>query len=150
MLVDANLLFVRSVAALDRGLLSHIKGAKEYIPDDATLIDEFLGRFRRTYVTPNSLTEASNLASRCGPRATEIQASLRRVAIECSTEKFVRSVDASSHEAFVRLGLSDAVSAKLGEDGRLVFTDDLDLSVYLQHRRIDCVHYTSMLRPQIL
>lgn len=80
---------------------------------------------RRVFVTPNALTEASNLLESPDPRFLE----MLRALIEDSREIVVPSAAAVRNEAFARLGLSDAVLLESISAERPLIT--VDLALYL-------------------
>jgi predicted nucleic acid-binding protein len=79
-------------------------------------------------VTPNVLTEASNLIAQiAGPARAEIRAALRAV-IGLVEERHVPSGHAARREVFLALGLTDAALLTEAEaSGARLQTADLDL-----------------------
>ena len=95
---------------------------------DYDLLIDFLVPVDRLFVTPNTLTEASNLLAQHGePERSHLLAGLRFV-IEQSEEVVVASADASSSRAFRRLGLTDAVLLEVATADTPLLTVDLGLS----------------------
>ena len=78
---------------------------------------------RRVFVTPNALTEASNLLESSDPRFLE----MLRALIEDSCEIVVPSAEAARNDAFARLGLGDAVLLESISAERPLITADLAL-----------------------
>ncbi len=80
-------------------------------------------------MTPNALTEASNLLSQHGePERSHLLKALRRL-IENTDEVIVASVQASRHPSFHRLGLTDAALLEIVSPEAPLLTVDLQLYV---------------------
>lgn len=77
------------------------------------------------FVTPNTLTEASNLLE-SGDR--RFLSELRKL-IEDSEEVTVASIAAARNGAFPKLGLSDAASIEAASPDRPLITADFDLYI---------------------
>jgi hypothetical protein len=148
-LVDANLLFIYSVGILDPALISKIDGS--YSDADFVLLSAFLGRFDRIVTTPNIMTEVSNLASnRRKNIGVQLHGLLRGDMLQILNERYVTSRVALLHSSCDSLGIADAATSVLGDEKHLVLTNDLDLSLILASRNVDCINYTNILRPLIL
>ena len=137
--IDANLLVLlivgrtgRHLIAKHRRLQSFLEGDYERLlqriasttsPDTATE-PATVGVVR---VTPNTLTEASNLlAQHQEPERSRFFETLR-VLIENSTEVVVASAEASRTSGFARLGLTDAALLAVVSPETPLLTVDLDL-----------------------
>lgn len=83
-------------------------------------------------VTPNTLTETSNLAAFIGePARTEIFRILRQVVLS-SEETYVPSHVASAKSEFIRLGLTDAALLEVSSAETVLVTTDLKLFLAVQ------------------
>ena len=83
--------------------------------------------FERVLVTPNTLTEASNLLGQHrDPERSQLFMTLR-ILIDESHEVVVASAEASGHPSFLRLGLTDAGLLGLVSWDTPLVTVDLDL-----------------------
>ncbi|MDE0126921.1 MAG: hypothetical protein OXN97_20330 [Bryobacterales bacterium] len=58
---DANLRVLLVAGTVDRRIISRHKRLQAFGPDDSVLLREFVAEFRIVLVTPDTLTEASNL-----------------------------------------------------------------------------------------
>ena len=122
--IDANLLVLFVVGSVDRRLIPGHRRLRAFTLDDYDLLREFLGDVRQVFVTPNTLTEASNLIAQHGePQRSEFLERLRFIIHE-SEEIVVRSALASRNNAFVRLGLTDAALLELVSADMPVLTTD--------------------------
>jgi hypothetical protein len=141
-LVDSNLLLMLGVGSLDPNRVSKEKGTREYSPEDFDILSQFLARFKRQFTTPNILTEVCNLSG-------QLRADIRRFfrqwirdhVVVHLDEQYIATKDASSHLVFERLGVTDAAIAIMADQGILVLTSDLDLSIMLDTRGLDCILY---------
>ena len=85
---------------------------------------ELVNLVDRVFVTPNPLTEASNLLGQHGePERTLLMEGLR-VLIEGSTEVVIPSARASANTAFPSLGLTDSVLLEAASEERPLVTAD--------------------------
>ena len=119
--VDANLLVLLVVGAVDRNLISTNKRTSNFTPEDYDRLLALVEQVR-VFVTPNTLTEASNLLKPHTRFATKL-----RTLIEGSTETSVNSADAARTSAFPRLGLTDAALLEVITPERPLVTVDLKL-----------------------
>ena len=106
--VDANLLVLLVIGLTNKGLITKHKRVRAFDTDDFELLCHILNRFPRVLVTPNVLTEASNLlAQHREPERSQILKKLSDL-IADSQEAYVKSRVASQHGEFCRLGLTDS------------------------------------------
>lgn len=133
LLLDANLLVLLIVGGTRRDLIGRHKRLKAFAQEDFDLLQQIIARAVRVIVTPNTLTEASNLMAQIeDPARSEIRETFRRVVV-ASEEEYVPSCDAVSSVEFLRLGLTDAGLLQLVSGSRSLLTSDLDL--YLEALR---------------
>ena len=128
-LVDANLLILLVVGSVDPRLIRENKRTRNFTPRDYDLLLDLIGE-KRVFVTPNTLTEASNLLT-----PHPLFAAKLRDLIDGSTEETVSSATAARSAAFPRLGLTDAVLLEVASPARPLITVDLDLYVAAGHDR---------------
>ena len=128
--VDANLLVLLVVGSLDRDLIGKHRRLRAYSADDYEILIKLLDPVERVLVTPNTLTETSNLlAQHPEPERSRFFERLRFIIGE-AREVVVASVIASDNSAFDRLGLTDAALLEAITPDTPLVTVDLDL--YLQ------------------
>ena len=125
--IDTNLLVLLVVGSEGRELIEKHRRLREYSAEDYDVLIELLGRVERVYVTPNTLTETSNLlAQHRDPERSRFFEKLRFI-IQESKEVTVASVKASSNSAFNRLGLTDAALLEAVTPETPLVTVDLKL-----------------------
>ena len=127
MYVDANLLVLLVAGLTGPGMIARHRRLREYTVEDYDLLARLVARAGQVFVTPNTLTEASNLLAQHGePERSSLLATLRSL-IEVSPETVIASREASGEGAFLRLGLTDAVLLKAVSPDVPLVTVDLDL-----------------------
>jgi hypothetical protein len=126
--VDASLLVLLVVGLADKDLISKHKRLKwRFDTDDYELLRDFVNQFPRVFVTPNTLTEASNLLAQHGePQRSRILGKLADL-IAVSQEAYVESRTACRNKEFCRLGLTDAALLEEVSPDKPLLTVDVDL-----------------------
>lgn len=126
-LIDTNLLVLLVVGGVSREYIARHKRLAEFIADDYDVLVQVLSNFTSLLVTPNTLTETSNLAAHISePAKGQVLAALHEL-ITRATESYVPSQEASSRKEFIRLGLTDASILQLCINQVTLLTTDLDL-----------------------
>ncbi len=122
--LDTNLLVLLIVGSVDRGQVERHRRTRRFTVGDYDRLVRILEGFEHILVTPNTLTEASNLLERRGgPRFLR---KLRHL-IAVSREIVVISAEAAATPAFERLGLTDAALLQAISNRRPLLTVDFDL-----------------------
>ena len=133
--MDANLLVLLTAGALDPEIIAKHRRLRTFGPEDFERVQEMVSGFERVLVTPNTLTEASNLLGQHRePERSRLLTTLR-ILIGESHEVVVVSADAARHPSFLRLGLTDAGLLGLVSQNTPLVTVDLDL--YLAASKAD-------------
>lgn len=128
--LDANLLVLLVVGHHDPALISKHRRVRMFDTGDYNLLLQELDRFRKVLVTPNTLTEISNLLSQHRePEKSHLLKALRRL-IQNTDEVMVASTQASHHPSFERLGLTDAAVLEIISPETPLLT--VDLQLYLE------------------
>ena len=127
--IDANLIVLLVVGLVGRDLIARHRRTRAFDVEDFERLTRAVGRVGSVRVTPNTLTEASNLLGQHGePQRSQLLRKLRDL-IEYSPETVVSSVNAARHDAFPRLGLTDAALLEVVSADVPLLTVDLDLYV---------------------
>ena len=144
-LVDSNLLTLLIAGRVNRTLIAKHRRLSGYTPEHYDILVNFLSGARRVYVTPNVLTETSNLLGQhADPERSQLMAALREVIFR-SEEIIVKSADASRNKAFTRLGLADAALLELATQETTLITVDLDLYLAALENGANAVNFTHLL-----
>jgi len=129
-LVDTNLLVLLSVGSSDRSYIETHRRTAQFAPEDFDLLLSVLSSYNSILVTPNVLSECSNLCAYIGePARTQVLATLK-ILTEDREELYVKSKDAACHASYLRLGLTDA-AIHIAAEQATVLTTDLDLYLSL-------------------
>lgn len=127
MLLDTNLLVLLVVGRLDQDLIARHRRLKQFEPEDYDRLLRALAGTDRILVTPNTLTETSNLLSyQRGALGLALAAELRSL-IDAEIEIVVPSVVAAARSEFPRLGLADAALAEIASAQQPLLTADMQL-----------------------
>lgn len=115
------------VGSVREDLILKHKRTKSFTVQDYRYLIDALAQVQRVVVTPNVLTEASNLLRQHrDPEKSKLVEKLREL-IEGAEEKFIKSSDASTAATFGRLGLTDTTLLQLASNEIPLITTDLDL-----------------------
>ena len=124
-LIDANMLALLVVGTVDRRLVGKHRRVRIFEPEHYDLLLDLIYQTPQpAVVTPNTLTEVSNLLE-----DGQDKRFLRQLKefVEASEEIVVASSTASNNRAYERLGSSDAVLLQIASAERPLVTVDLDL-----------------------
>ena len=129
MLIDANLLVLLVVGETNKALISKHRRTRAYQVEDYKRLVRLINQSGRhqVFVTPNTLTEASNLLAQHGePERSHIFGVLQAL-IETTEERVVESRVASRNSNFKRLGLTDAALLEVVSASNPLVTVDFNL-----------------------
>ena len=127
--IDANLIVLLVVGQTGRELIAKHRRTRGFTVEDYERLIRATSRVDELRVTPNTLTEASNLLGQHGePERSQLLLTLRAL-IERSPEAVVASADATRRDTFPRLGLTDAALLEVVSADAPLLTVDLDLYV---------------------
>ena len=123
-MLDANVLVLLVVGLTSRAYIRVHKRLSAYTEGDFDLLQAHANKAPRIVVTPNTITEASNLVRQINePARTEIMHKLRQL-IEKVQEIYVESKRAAQGAIFPRLGITDSVLLSTEfADAELLTTD---------------------------
>lgn len=125
--IDANLLVLLVVGSVSRDLIPKHRRLRKFGEEDYDLLLNVIDPVNRVYVTPNTLTETSNLLAQHGdPERSRFFDRLRFI-IQESEEIVVASTTASQRSEYRRLGLTDSALLEVVTAETPLLTVDLDL-----------------------
>ena len=125
--IDANLLVLLVVGSVGRDLIAKHRRLREYTAEDYEIVVDLIDGVDRILVTPNTLTETSNLLAQHREPERSRFFDMLRYLIHETEEVVVASIDASDNAAFKRLGLTDASLLEVVTEETPVVTVDLKL-----------------------
>ena len=125
--IDANLLVLLIVGRVGEQFIAKHGRLQQFVVEDYRILRNLLNIVDQVFVTPNTLTETSNLLAQHGePERSRFFEQLRYT-IEESREIQVVSEVASKNREFRRLGLTDAALLEVATVETPLLTVDLDL-----------------------
>lgn len=142
-ILDSNLLLLLIVGYTSTVYIQKHKRLKSYTGDDFELLKDILDHATNIVVTPNTLTETSNLAGHIAdPARAEIYAVFRAFVGDAGVEEcFVQSKVAVTRTEFVRLGLTDSALLHIATESRKLLTADVALYLAALHLGLDAVNF---------
>lgn len=129
-IIDSNLLLLLVVGSANIDYIGLHKSLRAYSIEDFILLSELIGEAGKLILTPNTLTEASNLLDRIkGQKAlTTVLDAFKAVTIG-SREEYVASAPVCIMPEFDDLGLADTVLLSLCSKEATLLAADLDLYI---------------------
>ena len=142
--LDANLLVLLVVGLTERKYISVHKRLREYDVADFDLLRALISNSAGVAVTPNALSEASNLLRQIAePARTQIAMAFRQL-IKKTDEIYVRSADASARAEFLRIGLSDSALLEVSKKNIVVLSVDLDLYLAARAAGYEAINFNHL------
>jgi len=126
-ILDTNLLLLLIVGTADRAYIGKHRRLQGYSDADFTILVTLISSSPKIVVTPNTLTETSNLLRYIAEPARTHLCEFFRIMITAAGESYIESSRAAGREEFPRLGLADAVLLELADRSHTLLTADLDL-----------------------
>jgi predicted nucleic acid-binding protein len=125
--LDANLLVLLVAGHTDKSLIERHKNLSAYDVDGFDLLVETLAEYSQVVLTPNTLTEASNLLRQIGdPDRSRVTLTLGHLIRE-HEERYIVSKHATVEKTFSRLGLTDAALLVVARENGYLLSADNDL-----------------------
>lgn len=123
------MLVVYSLGSVDPTLLGRHKRARAYMPSDYYLLSELMGMYDVAIVTPNVVTECSNLFSDEGDALPKeaLRSFLESPACRVR-ETYIESIVACRRPQYSYLGVSDCAMLELIDQDTILLTADSGLS----------------------
>ncbi|SJM90153.1 conserved hypothetical protein [Crenothrix polyspora] len=143
-LLDTNLLILFVVGTASRQYIGKHKKLTAFTVEDYGELVRIIATATEVLVTPNTLTETSNLAAYIGePARSEVFHVLRTI-INNTQETHLPSRVAANRKEFIRLGLTDAVLIEAGTQDTIVLTTDLDLYLAVMAKGAQAINFNHL------
>jgi len=143
-LLDSNLLVLFIAGMSSREYIGRHRRLRDYSEEDFDLLVEFIRPMSALVVTPNILTETSNLLSGIAEPARSHIADTFRQIMGSMDERFVQSTRAVEQREFPRLWLTDAAVLTELANSHVLLTADLDLYLAASQRRYSAVNFNHL------
>ncbi len=126
-IIDTNLLVLLIVGKTSDRFVGIHKRTSSYTVDDFVLLELILSDAVKIVVTPNVLSETSNLLRQFADPGRSLIVDYFKFFVENACEVYVESASIINNKSFDRLGLTDASILSIQEKDFILLTDDLDL-----------------------
>lgn len=144
LIIDANLLVLFIVGTTNRSLVARHKRLKEFSLEDFDLLCRMIESSPQVFVTPNTLTETSNLLGYIDePARTQLLETFRTLVLS-TPEEYVQSRIACKTKEFTRLGLTDSGLIEISGEFRSLLTTDLDLYLSAIKRGVSAINFNHL------
>lgn len=140
-LVDTNLLLLLYIGGVSKKYISEFKRTNTYTEHDYDLLLRVIDNFSKVVVTPNLLTEVSNLSNGISGQRLKDFYAVFASSLSVIEEKYVPSKDLISHPALYAYGLADTGIAKIAKDNFLILTDDLRFASFASTNGADVINF---------
>lgn len=143
-LIDTGPLVVLVVGSVDPDLLGSVQHLKEFVPEDALILDDFLARFRAIVITPHVATEAAHFL---GKLKDQRGRSLRTQFVEilkAIRERSVTSRLAAARGEFAWLDLADCSLLEAGSPRDTLLSTDAVLVYRRQELGLPAVNFNHL------
>ena len=142
--LDANLLVLLVAGHTDKSLIERHKNLSAYDADGFDLLVETLAEYSQVVLTPNTLTEASNLLRQIGdPDRSRVTLMLGYLILQ-HEERYIVSKDAAVEKTFGRLGLTDAALLVVAREHSSLLSADNDLYLAASTEGIDAFNFAHL------
>jgi len=142
--LDANLLVLLVAGATDIDLIKRHKNLSAYDADGFGLLVEKLADYSQVVLTPNTLTEASNLLRQTRePDRSRVTLMLGSLILE-RDERYVISKDVVTEKTFGRLGLTDAALIFAARKNGVLLSADVNLYLAALDEGIEALNFAHL------
>ncbi len=142
--LDSNLLLVDVLGLDNPALISKFKRTDRYKSGDFDRIVATLNRYQGIHLTPNVVTEVSNLATALPERYRPTFVARLAEVLAVSSESYVASAGLLSRPECWRFGVTDLGLENLARSGLTVLTADRRLASYLAGQGLPVVDYFAL------
>lgn len=143
LLVDSMLSVLLCVGLAGTRFIKNHKRLRSYDETDFRILQHVLKNSSQRIVSPNILTEMSNLARQSSGHIRDYVTQVCQALIDESREIYLESAKAASDTDFMRLGLTDASILKILEENRsfILITSDHALHLTAAYRELSVVNF---------
>jgi predicted nucleic acid-binding protein len=142
--LDTSLLVLLVVGHTDKRLIERHKNLSTYDADGFDLLVETLAEYSQVVLTPNTLTEASNLVRQIGdPHRLRVTLMLGHL-IQEHEERYIVSKDVAVEKTFGRFGLTDAALLIVAREQGSLLSADNDLYLAASTEGIEAFNFAHL------
>ena len=144
LILDTNLLLLLLVGSTSKEYISKHRRLGAYSEKEYELLIKILPHESNIFVTPNILTETSNLIGYIAEPARTKIFNFFSEYIESANERYCESRQAITRKEFIRLGLTDSVLLHEMTDSFILLTADLDLYLAAINEGYEAVNFNHL------
>ena len=141
--VDCNVLLLLIIGSIGKEHIIRFKRTNMFTEDDFDLLIRLI-KNSKIIVTPNVLTEASNLLESYNSSFPDKVFITLKTFINSFKEDYSPSIQLSSNESFFKFGLSDSSIHELSKKGVVAITVDFPLAGYLASNNCPVINFNHM------
>jgi hypothetical protein len=112
-----------------------------FTKSDFHLLLRIIDKFDKLIITPNILTEVSNLSNGLSGKSLEKFHDSISSSLETIKEVYITSAAITEVNGFSKYGLADSGIIAAAKDNYLVLSDDLKFTGFAAQRGIDCINF---------
>jgi hypothetical protein len=144
-ILDCNVLLLLIVGIVDKKHIPKFKRTNVYSGQDYETLVELI-KHSKIVVTPNVLTEASNLLESYNNQYGDysIFLGLRNFINSCD-EKYFKSAELASQNSFLKLGLADISVVEVCKKGAIAITTDGKLFAFLSSSECGVINFNHVI-----
>jgi hypothetical protein len=139
--LDANLIVLLVVGLTNTSYIGMHKRLQAYRVEDFELLKKMIATAKEVVVTPNALSEASNLSRQIlDPAKTNIAIVFREI-VSRTREIYVQSIHASGRHEFLRLGLADNALLEIAKEDIVILSVDANLCIAAENSGYAAINF---------
>ena len=139
--IDTNLLVLFVVGAASRSFIPTHRRCGDFAATDLDLLNFLIKDADDIVLTPNTLSETSNLIGYTYETARLAIFAIFQQIIESMGERYLPSQKAAARKEFPRLGLTDAALLEIAKDGAVVLTNDIHLFLAVENAGCSAINF---------
>ncbi len=140
-ILNSQLLLLLIVGTASRTYIAKHRRLQDYSEADFALLVNVISSAPAIVLTPNTLTETSNLAKFIAEPARSHISELFRIITKAADERYFESSRAVDKAEFSRLGLTDAALLGLTDESHTLVTADLDLYLAAVSQDLNALYF---------
>lgn len=147
--IDCNMFLLLLIGGLGIDHIEKFKRTCEFQKEDYFLLIRLV-KHSRLLLTPNILTESSDLIDNYDRQVNNLAAQELKRLIEITEEKFTQSIRLVQNDCFLKFGLADSSIFELSSHGVVVITVDAPLFGLLSSKGFPVINFNHIRTDRIL
>lgn len=140
-LVDTNLLLLLFIGGVSEKYIKEFKRTAMYTIEDYKGLLRLIDEFHKLVVTPNILTEVSNLSNGLSGERLKQFYEVFASSLSVMSEQYISSASTSDIPGFHAYGLADSGIIATAKEQYLVLTDDLRFASFARQNGVDVLNF---------